>query len=897
MRIGGLWMLSFFPLVCLAGTEDGVFSVVEGDEVFWDSQKQNQRSYPQAGEIFESKDRLQTGNRSRSEMLFAENVVVRVGPNTQFTLQRRERLFSVEAGDLLLQKEPAADSWTLQTGGLSAAISGSTVLFSRPSPQQEFLYLLETSSSNGVEVRFPLGTPQLSSPLRTGQLLISENGRSREVIPFDPAILWNSSPLGQTFPGTVWSSCIDKIPSRSPPRSTLAWTTNWNSCEGYPATLARRVQTLLPADRKILRGAYGTVEEAKVLVEEGSVSTITDPEGHHSLSAALDTGRMDLVRILLPAFNPGPYQAKGREEFPSHFLYRSPWPKAVLMLSEKNFSEFLTLGSANRREVWDVAAVVGNYLLRKEEGPQGFYDISIPRNWVSLVKQSRGISKEEKRELISSCLIPALMSFTGWEILFQESFFLPEGGEASLPLKSSSGTARSAPPLSLLSIGQDGSASMIGGIQISDNFQTYASARAQRMELNPRVELSLPKGKPAGAAKGQPQIRLRELAEFLLDLPAEPSQDHFLPAMRLLALVLGPKDTPRPFSEATGPAQIYSSPETLPESVRILGDSYFRTMKDGVYDKGVRLVAGRLVLPAGEKTVASPLRLEKDGYFCGPLGPGRGALFYIRGHWPLLVPYPKEEGAIAWWGTLRPTPVSAEDAATIKGRLHPTRTPPNPHAKPSLNICLATPPYTMSSGSPAGTSPDWQNQVATVVFPATDAFEVKGLAPMPYQLSIRLAGFFPWKGSVFPRRGQVMDLGSVPLKEAPLLNLRHVERIVSPDGTIRSPGAVKAEAVICDGETRLRSRQNDKTGKPLMEITFAPEEDAIRLESPMDFRLRDLGFMVVVGPASFERVPSDPAGAQSSAVTEASKLKKGFTYLLEGKAEEGNFQWLFSVEP
>ena len=203
----------------------------------------------------------------------------------------------------------------------------------------------------------------------------------------------------------------------------------------------------------------------------------------------------------------------------------------------------------------------------------------------------------------------------------------------------------------------------------------------------------------------------------------------------------------------------------------------------------------------------------------------------------------------------------------------------------------------MSSGSPAGNSPDWQNQVATVVFPATDAFEVKGLAPLPYQLSIRLEGFFPWKGSVFPRRGQIMDLGSLPMKEAPLLNLRHVERLVSPDGTIRSPSTVKAEAVICDGETRLRSRQEDKTGKPLMEITFASEEDAIRLESPMDFRLRDLGFMVVVGPDSFGRIPPESAGNQSPRAAEASKLKKGFTYLWEGKSEEGNFQWLFSVEP
>lgn len=694
----------------------------------WDSSLQNRRLVPLPGETFASRDRLQTGSLSRSELIFAENVVIRVGPHSLFTLQREERILSLEKGSVLLQKNPSADSWTLQTGGLTAAVSGTTLLLSRPNANTEMIYLLETSHHRGLEISFPAGTPQLLGPLQTGQILISENNRTREVIPFDPTIFWASSPLGKSFPGTVWPECAGKIPSFTPARAKLNWPTNWNSCEGYPAAVAQRMEKLLPVDRQILRGAYGSTEEAKGLAREGSLSLMADAEGHHPLSAALDTARMDLVRLLLPAFQAGPYQARGRQEFPAQMLARSPLAKAILMLPQKEFSEFLKIASPSRRDVWDAAAVVGNYLLRREQGPQGFFDPAIPMNWIALTRSGVGLSREEQRQMISNCLIPVLMSFSGWDMLFAESFFIPEAGESQLPLDIGTTTSPVGKPIPLVSYAQDGQASLIGGLQIKDNFQTYLSARVQRMEFSPRVELTLPDR--TQSAKTKADILLRDLASDLLKQSAQPHRDHCLPALRLLSLVLGPQATPRPFFQPSSKPQRTSSADKLPAEFRELAQNYLRSQEDGSWRDDVRLVAGRLLLPPGEKAVATPLRLAPSGMFAGPVQKGHGALFYIRGHWPLFLPYPEGEGGwLAWWGDLEPKPMNPADVVVVKGRLAPLRTPPNPHAKPQLEISLAEPPYAMESGSSAGSSPNWDKTVAKITFPPPTPLKSKAWLP------------------------------------------------------------------------------------------------------------------------------------------------------------------------
>jgi len=895
-----LLLLLICPFFSLGDSvSSGVFSFVEGDEVSWDSSSRNERLVPQAGEVFASRDRLQTGSQSRSEMVFAENVVIRVGPHTLFTLRQEERLLKLEEGSFFLQKNPSAEAWTLQTGSLTAAISGSTLLVSRPDLRTEMVYLLETSNPQGLEIRFPAGTPQLTAPLKTGQLLISENNQTREVIPFDPTLLWNSSPLGKNFPGTVWPACIDQIPSRTPARASLAWGTNWNSCEGYPAVVARRMEALGPADRQILRSAYGDPAEVNALIREGSVSLMTDAEGHHPLSAALDMVRMDLVRLLLPGFQAAPYQARGRQQFPAHMLARGPLAKAILMLPPKEFSEFLKLATPSRRDVWDAAAVVGNYLLRREEGPPGFFSPTIPLNWITLARSGQGLSREEQRELISNCLIPVLMSFPGWDMLFSESFFVPEVGEVQLPLQPGPSASSAEKQPTLLPVGVDGWASLDGGMVIGDNFQSYASARMQRLEYSPRVQLRIPQREEPARKEAKPSISLSAFAMALLSQPPEPAaSDHFVPALRLLSLVLGPQATPRPFFSPAGSPAGMSSAEGLPTEFRELAQNYLRSQEDGSWREDVRLFGGRLLLAAEEKTVASSLRLGPDGTFAGPVQKGRGALFYIPGYWPLLLPYPNRlEGWLAWWGDLRPKPMAPSDAAILKGRLAPLRTPPNPHAKPKLEIMLADPPYSLQSGSIPQNFPDWSLTVAEIPFQPNEAFEVKGLAPLPYRLRIRFAGFFPWTEKFFPTRGQVHDLGFLQMKEAPRLSVLHLERSRSQDGSWQTPLPVTSDTLICDGETPWTSRSRDSQGNPLAQIQLDPGENRIEARLPGGFRIRDLGFMVVVGPGSFARLPAESIGSPDNSPANSLELKKGRTYLLEGDEERGSLQWLIAIGP
>src|ERR1700738_1587040 len=71
---------------------------------------------------------LQTGARSRSELLFQDNTLTRVGAETFFSFKTGTRDMTLEKGSMLLQVPKGLGGAKIHTAAVTAAITGTTIL-------------------------------------------------------------------------------------------------------------------------------------------------------------------------------------------------------------------------------------------------------------------------------------------------------------------------------------------------------------------------------------------------------------------------------------------------------------------------------------------------------------------------------------------------------------------------------------------------------------------------------------------------------------------------------------------------------------------------------------------------------------------------------------------------
>src|SRR5216110_3430659 len=71
---------------------------------------------------------LQTGARSRSELLFQDNTLTRVGAETFFSFKTRTRDLTLERGSMLLQVPKGLGGAKIHTAAVTAAITGTTIM-------------------------------------------------------------------------------------------------------------------------------------------------------------------------------------------------------------------------------------------------------------------------------------------------------------------------------------------------------------------------------------------------------------------------------------------------------------------------------------------------------------------------------------------------------------------------------------------------------------------------------------------------------------------------------------------------------------------------------------------------------------------------------------------------
>ena len=110
---------------------------------------------------------LQTGVRSRSELLFQDNTLTRIGAETFFSFKTGTRDLTLEKGSMLLQVPKGLGGAKIHTGAITAAITGTTIMMEYAPRNYLKVIVLEGSlrlSRNGT-----FGDSQI---LRPGQMVI-----------------------------------------------------------------------------------------------------------------------------------------------------------------------------------------------------------------------------------------------------------------------------------------------------------------------------------------------------------------------------------------------------------------------------------------------------------------------------------------------------------------------------------------------------------------------------------------------------------------------------------------------------------------------------------------------------------------------------------------------------
>ena len=95
---------------------------------------------------------LQTGARSRSELLFQDNTLTRVGAETFFSFKTGTRDLTLEKGSMLLQVPKGLGGAKIHTAAVTAAITGTTIMMEYSPGQYLKVLVLEGSlrlSQNG----------------------------------------------------------------------------------------------------------------------------------------------------------------------------------------------------------------------------------------------------------------------------------------------------------------------------------------------------------------------------------------------------------------------------------------------------------------------------------------------------------------------------------------------------------------------------------------------------------------------------------------------------------------------------------------------------------------------------------------------------------------------------
>ena len=119
-------------------------------------------------DVLKSPDRVRTGPESRAELTAADNTITRVGANTVFSFSDSGRTLNLEQGSLLFHTPKGNGGGTIKSGGVSAAVLGTTLIVSATTDGGFKVILLEGSGTvtlpNGKTVKLKAGQMVFVAP-------------------------------------------------------------------------------------------------------------------------------------------------------------------------------------------------------------------------------------------------------------------------------------------------------------------------------------------------------------------------------------------------------------------------------------------------------------------------------------------------------------------------------------------------------------------------------------------------------------------------------------------------------------------------------------------------------------------------------------------------------------
>ena len=122
----------------------------------------------QLQDVIQGQTALKTGIKSRSELLFQDNTLTRVGPETYFSFKSGTRDLTLGQGTMLLQVPPGLGGAKIRAAGITAGITGTTIMMEhRPNRSLKVLVLegsLRLSSAGGNSVVVDAGRMVLMHP-------------------------------------------------------------------------------------------------------------------------------------------------------------------------------------------------------------------------------------------------------------------------------------------------------------------------------------------------------------------------------------------------------------------------------------------------------------------------------------------------------------------------------------------------------------------------------------------------------------------------------------------------------------------------------------------------------------------------------------------------------------
>ena len=131
-------------------------------------------------EMIRENSKVTTAAASMAELTFGDSSITRIGANSVFSFQSKERLVKLDKGTALIHATPGNGGATVDCGGVTAAVSGSTFMASRSATGGAVFVLLESSGS--LKVTTPGGQTAIILP---GQAASTGTGPKSGIQVFD----------------------------------------------------------------------------------------------------------------------------------------------------------------------------------------------------------------------------------------------------------------------------------------------------------------------------------------------------------------------------------------------------------------------------------------------------------------------------------------------------------------------------------------------------------------------------------------------------------------------------------------------------------------------------------------------------------------------------------------